>query len=119
MPATIKSKIVVIGKGLEVEACSAEAESVPSEALRSSAKLLVREVARPSEPSRDLNREDCSTRPESILHEALRDLESAMFSAKPESKLTEPVRDLNSEACSTRPEATVSEALKLLPTPLP
>src|SRR6266571_1836650 len=97
IPATIKSKIVVIGKGLEVEVCSAEAESVPSEALRSSAKFLVREVARPSEPSRDLNREDCS--------------------AKPEDTDQEPVRDLNRKACSTRPEATASEALKPLPIP--
>jgi len=95
--ATIRNKIVVNGKDLTGELCSAEPESIPSEALRFSAKFLAREVARPSEPSRDLNREDCSARLESILQETLRDLESAMFSAKTESKLTEPLRDLNRE----------------------
>jgi len=97
IPATIKSKIVVIGKGLKVEACSAEPESIPHEALRSSAKFLAREVARPSEPSRDLNREDWSTKPEPTVHEPVRDLESEACSTKPEASASELVRDLNSE----------------------
>jgi len=52
------------------------------------------------------------------VNEALTDLNSELFSAKPETKPREPDKDLNNEDFSTKPEAKAREPDKDLARPL-
>jgi len=93
-------------------------EDEPRELDRCLARPLVSEAVKDSEPVRDLNSELFSAKPEAIEREPVRDLNSELFSAKPEAIEREPVRDLNSELFSARLEAEVSEPVRALARPL-
>src|SRR5207249_3253188 len=71
-----------------------------------------------SEALRDLKSELFSAKPEAEDSEPTRDLNNEFFPAKPEAEDSEPVRDRNSELFSAKLETELSEALKALARPL-
>src|SRR6266581_4654624 len=105
-------------RDLNSEDFSTKPEAQTSEPVKTLARPLVSEAARPREPVRDLKSVLFSARPEAEDSAPVRDLNSELFSARPEAKDSEPVRDLKSEDLSTKLEAEDSEPLNALVIPL-
>ena len=87
-------------KDLNQKDTSAKGEDALSEAFRPLERPLVSEVARASEPARDLKREVCLPRFEEGASEPLRDRNSEFFSTRLEAVENEPASNLKSEFLS-------------------
>src|SRR5207253_9791126 len=80
-------------RDLKSEDFSTKPEAQTSEPVKTLARPLVSEAARPREPVRDLKSVLFSARPEAEDSAPVRDLKSEDFSARLEAKVTVPVRN--------------------------
>jgi hypothetical protein len=84
-------------RDLSSELFSARLDAEPSEAVKLRVLPRNRELARLREPDRDLNSELFSAKPEATVNAPLRDLNREVFPAKPEATFQVPVRVVEQE----------------------